>query len=80
MENLIGTDPEQFSIPLHIHCNRSGKKTCGENGITLEPPAQKKEASIEDIPPPEEQYIVKKKISQKERKVAARAAREEFGR
>ena len=78
----MGTDPQQFEIGLHIHCNRSGKKTCGECSMSLEVPAsrrQVKEASVDDIAPPEVQFTVKKKMTQKERKAAQRAAAEEAG-
>jgi hypothetical protein len=47
--------------------------------MTLEPPLQRKEATIEDIHAPEEQYIVKKKMKQRKRKAAQRAATEAAG-
>jgi hypothetical protein len=70
---------QQFEIPSHIHCNRSGKKICGEGYMSLDPPAsgrQVKEAGIDDIAPLEVQFTVSKKMSQKERKAAQRAAME----
>jgi hypothetical protein len=80
----LGIDPQQFEVGRHIHCNLSGKMTCGEGGYSLEVPAaqrQVKEAGIEDIAPPEVQFTVKKKMTQRERKAAQRVANEaaEYG-
>lgn len=79
----IGTDPQQFSIDLHIHCNRGGKKECGTFPYhSLEEPSNRrpaKEKGVDDIPPPDVQYTVTKKMSQKERKTLARKEREEMG-
>lgn len=70
-----------FDIPLHIHCNRLGKKTCKYN-LSLDPPelvvaSVVKEANIADIPVVQSFVIVEKKMSQKERKRAQAKERAE---
>lgn len=79
----IGTDPQQFCIDSHVHCNRGGKKECGTFPYhTLDIPPNRilaKEAGINDIVPTTEQFTIKKKMSQKERKALERKQREEMG-
>ncbi|KAE8450848.1 hypothetical protein EG329_005761 [Mollisiaceae sp. DMI_Dod_QoI] len=79
----IGTDPQQFEIDHHVHCNRGGKKECGSfPPRSLETPPNRrptKEAGIDDVAPPEVQFIIKKKMSQKERKALERQQRNEMG-
>jgi hypothetical protein len=59
---------ENFNVHKHIHCNQSGQKTCGTNDLALEPPNERREATINDLAPKTEQFTVKNKMPQKERK------------
>ncbi|KAF8856388.1 hypothetical protein BDZ45DRAFT_745434 [Acephala macrosclerotiorum] len=53
----IGTDPQQFSIDLHVHCNRGGKKECGsfpyhslETPPTVNPPESPRSTILLQLP------------------------------
>lgn len=84
LENGIGNTINEFEIHGHIHCNRGGKKECGEHGllslVRLEPKAKPVKPVMEgnglaDLASPDVPITFTKggkKIGQKERKRLAR--------
>jgi hypothetical protein len=68
----ISTDPQQFEVDLHVHCNKPGNQFYGKwIELTSPPPTKvdtKPKLTLKDVAPDRVQYIIKKKMSQKERK------------
>lgn len=67
-----GRDAKEFSIPSHIHCNKSGKKECRYSTSLVPPPPVtmflERGITIAELPIAQAFVIKEGKMSQKEKK------------